>query len=66
MEEESGDYEETPEEMCWCSKSGLPLNAKHVVSCCKKVSAEVGAQQVIVVNVLLNNILIQRGLIAHE
>ena len=24
----------------WCSKMGLALNAKHIISCCKKVSAE--------------------------
>ena len=51
---------------CWCSKTGLPLNAKHIISCCKRVSGEISARHDIVVNILLNNILIQRGLIAHE
>ena len=54
------------EMMCWCSRTGLHLNSKHIVSCCKKVSAEIGARHDIVVNVLLNNILVQRGLIANE
>ena len=54
------------ETRCWCSGTGLPLNAKHIISCCKKVSAEVGARHDIVVNVLLNNILIERGIIVHE
>ena len=54
------------EEKCWCSKSGLPLNAKHIVSCCRKVSGAINSRHDIVVNILLNNILIQRGLIAHE
>ena len=48
------------------SKSGTQLNAKHIVSCCKRVSAEINARHDIVVNVLLNNILVQRGLISHE
>ena len=51
---------------CFCSKSGLPLNAKHIVSCCKKVSAEINDRHDMVVNIMLNNILIRRGLIAHE
>ena len=51
---------------CWCSKSGLTLNAKHIVSCCKRVSGENNARHDIIVNILLNNILKQRGLIAHE
>ena len=42
------------------------LNAKHVISCCKKVSSETNARHDIVVNILLNNILTQRGLISHE
>ena len=52
--------------MCWCSKTGLPLNRKYIVSCCMKVSAEITARHDIVVNILLNNILVQRGLIDHE
>ena len=23
------------ETLCWCSKTGLTLNAKHIISCCK-------------------------------
>ena len=54
------------ESKCWCSKTGLPLNAKHTISCCKRVSAEINTRHDMVVNILLNNILAQRGLIAHE
>ena len=36
------------------------------MSCCKKVSAEINSRHDIVVNILLNNILVQRGLITHE
>ena len=54
------------ETRCWCSKAGLPLNAKHIVSCCKKVSGEINTRHDIVVNFLLNNILVQRGLVSHE
>ena len=51
---------------CWCSKSGLALNAKHIVSCCKKVSSEINARHDNVANILLNNILKQRGLVSNE
>ena len=51
---------------CWCSKTGPPLNAKHVVGCCRKVSAEINARHDNVVNILLNNILVKRGLVSHE
>ena len=51
---------------CFCSKTGLPLNAKHIISCCRKVSSEINARHDMVVNILLNNILVQRGLISHE
>ena len=44
----------------------MPLNAKHIISCCRKVSGEINARHDIVVNILLNNILKQRGLVAHE
>ena len=54
------------ETTCSCSKNGVPLNAKHIVTCCRKVSAEINTRHDIVVNILLNNILIQRGLITHE
>ena len=51
---------------CWCSKAGQTLNAKHIISCCRKVSGEINARHDVVVNILLNNILVQRGLITHE
>ena len=54
------------ESRCWCSKTGLPSNAKHIVSCCRKVSREINNRHDIVVNILLNNILVQRGLISNE
>ena len=54
------------ETQCWCSKTGLRLNAKHIVSCCRKVSGAINPRHDIVVNILLNNILIKRGLIQHE
>ena len=54
------------ESRCWCSKKGLPLNANHIISCCKRVSGEINERHDTVVNILLSNILIQRGLIAHE
>ena len=44
----------------------LQLNAKHIVSCCRKVSGEINGRHDTVVNILLNNILVQRGLITHE
>ena len=47
-------------------QNGLPLNAKHIVSCCKRVSSEIQSRHDIVANVLLNNILVQRGLISNE
>ena len=62
--EEGADHQKTNSK-CWCCKTGQPLNAKHIVSCCKRESFEISARQNIV-TFLLNNILIQRGLIAHE
>ena len=56
----------TVEEKCWCSKSGLQLNAKHIISCCKKVSSENNAHHDIVVNILLNNTQVHRGLITNK
>ena len=44
----------------------MPLNAKHIISCCKRVSGEINARHDIVVNILLDNILVQRGIISHE
>ena len=54
------------ETTCWCSKSGMQLNAKHIVSCCRKVSAEIQSRHDTVINIILNNILKQRGVISHE
>ena len=54
------------ETQCWCSKSGMTLNAKHIVSSCRKVAREINTRHDIVVNILLNNILRQRDLIARE
>ena len=54
------------ETKCWCNKTGLPLNARHIVSCCRKVSREINTRHDVVVNILLNNILKQRGLVSHE
>ena len=54
------------EAKCRCSKTGALLNAKHIIGCCKKVNAEINARHDIIVNILLNNILKQRGLITHE
>ena len=51
---------------CWCSKSGLLLNRKHIISRCKKVSGDINSRHDIVVNILLINILIQRRLVSHE
>ena len=51
---------------CFCSKTGKTLNARHIVSCCMKVSAEINSLHDSVVNTLLNNILVQRGLITNE
>ena len=51
---------------CWCSKTGLPLTAKHIISSCKKVSAEINARHDTVVNIIMDNILNQRGLASHE
>ena len=51
---------------CWCSKTGMTLNAKHIVGCCRKVSGDINTRHDIVVNILLNNILVQRGLVVHE
>ena len=54
------------ETKCWCSKTGLALNAKPIVSNCKKAVGEINTRHDMVVNILLNNILVQRGLISHE
>ena len=54
------------ETMCFLSKAVLLLKAKHIVSCCKKVSSEIQSRHDKVVNAILNNILIQRGLVSHE
>ena len=51
---------------CSCSKTGAQLTAKHIISCCRKVSGEINSRHDIVVNILLNNVLIKRKLISHE
>ena len=51
---------------CWCSKDGVQLNAKHISSCCRKVSGEINTRHDTVVNILPNNILVQRRIIDHE
>ena len=48
------------ESKCWCTKTGLPLNAEHIVSCCRKVAGEINSRHDIVVNIVLNNILVRR------
>ena len=35
---------------CWCNKTGQTLNAKHIRSCCKKVSAEINFRHDTMVN----------------
>ena len=54
------------ETKCRCSTAGLQLNANHIISCCKRVSGEINTRHDTVVNILLNNILMQRELITHE
>ena len=54
------------ETMCFYSNAELALNAKHTISSCKKVSAEINTHYDMVVILLLNNILKRRGLINHE
>ena len=29
------------ETKCWCNRTGLPLNAKHIIGCCRKVAGEI-------------------------
>ena len=36
------------------------------MSCCKRVGSDINTRHAIVLNILLNNILVQRGLISHE
>ena len=59
------DHQAETKSVCWWSNPRLPLNAKHIISCCKKVSGEINTRHDIVVNIMLNNILVQRGLISH-
>ena len=55
------------ETVCWYSKTGLPLNAKCVISCCCwKVTRGIYEGRDLVVDILLNAILIWRGLVAHQ
>ena len=65
-QEEGVDDREKAEIRCFCSKTEMPFNEKHIVSCCRKVAGEINARHDIVVNILLNNILIQRRLVTHE
>ena len=51
---------------CMCRKTGLPLNAKHNVGSRMKVMAKITARHDEVVNVLSNNILVQRKLATRE
>ena len=51
---------------CFCSISDVKLNEKHIISSCKKVASEINTRHDIVVNVLLNNILVPRGLNTNE
>ena len=41
-----------------CSKAGLALNSKHIVSCCKNVSGEINTRNDNIVHIILNNILV--------
>ena len=55
------------ETMCFCSNNGLPLTAKHIISCSRNVNSQINARHDMAVNILLNNnILIQRGQVTHE
>ena len=49
------------ETVFFCSKSGQQLNAKHIISCCKRVSAEINARHDNFMNILLNNIQFREG-----
>ena len=42
------------ETTCSRSKTALPLNAKHIVSSCKKMSGDINNRHDTVVNILLN------------
>ena len=44
------------ESTCRCSQYGMKLNARHIVSCCRKVNAEINTRHDTVVNVLMNYI----------
>ena len=57
---------EKAETICWCSNAGQALNAKHNIRFRKKVSGEINARHDNVINILLINILKQRGLISNE
>ena len=43
---------------CLCSKTRMAFNAKHIVSCCRKVSSEFKARHDTVLNILPNKILV--------
>ena len=42
------------------------MNARHIISCCKRASGEINTRHDNVVKILLDNVLTQIGLIAHE
>ena len=65
-EEERTDHQEKSDTKCWCSKTGKTLNTKHIIRCCGKVSRELNARHDTVVNILLDIIVVQRWLMAHE
>ena len=48
------------------SRTRLPLNSKHIVSCYKKESGDVNVRHDMVVNIPMNNIIIERGMISND
>ena len=52
--EEGADHKEKAETTCFCSKTGLRLAVKHIVSCCRKASGEINSRNDIVANIILN------------
>lgn len=53
-EEEGARCKEKAETTCFCSKTGLRLAVKHIVSCCRKASGEINSRNDIVANIILN------------
>ena len=60
------DHEKENRDEVLVQQGGLPLNARYIIICCRKVSGEINARHDIVVNIILNNILVQRGLAMRE